>query len=216
MEPSSVAGRPRLAAALGGLGILLLLVVSALLIDPRVPVWGPHWKLPVLDAVVGVINPIGAGATLLMVCVAMTLICRGVGHARLHDAACLGALAFASAGLVEFTLKHLVGRPRPDTGLPTLAMLGPTFGHDLDSFPSGHATSVFAIATVFASFYPRLSVPLYLLAAAIAVGRVYLERHYVSDILAGAVIGILIASALLRSRGGLPRFMALEPVDSAR
>lgn len=216
MDPSSVAGRRRLALAVGALGILSLLVLSALLVDPRVPVWGAHWKLPVLDAVVGVLNPIGAGATLLILCVAMTLVCRGIGHARLHDAAGLGALAFACAGLVEFTLKHLVGRPRPDAGLPTLAVLGPTFGHDLDSFPSGHATSVFAVATVFASFYPRLSVPFYLLAAAIAAGRVYLERHYPSDILAGAVIGMLIASALLRSRGGLPQFMALEPVDSAR
>jgi undecaprenyl-diphosphatase len=110
----------------------------------------------------------------------------------------MGALAFTVAGLIEFTIKHLVGRPRPDTAT-VLATLG-SHVMENDSFPSGHATSVFAVATVFAAFYPRFRWPLYALAAAVAVGRVYLERHYVSDILAGAVIGMAIASILLRHR----------------
>jgi len=78
------------------------------------------------------------------------------------------------------------------------------------SFPSGHATSVFAVATVFAAYYPRLRWPLYALAAAIALGRVYLARHYVSDIIAGAALGAIVAACLYRYRQTLPGGITLE------
>src|SRR6185295_17541925 len=140
--------------------------VAALLVDPRLQTWAPHWKHPVLDAVVGLINPIGTGATLLVACVTLAVICRGLGHARLRDTAWLAALTFSCAGITEFAIKHLVGRARPDAGLASMAMLGPGFRPDVDSFPSGHATSVFAVATIFASAYPRVAAPAYALAAA--------------------------------------------------
>jgi len=184
---------------LGALSFVLLVVGTALLLDPRVPGWAAQWKCPTLDMLVGILNPIGSGVTLLVVCIMLGATCRALPSSRLQAAAWLGALAFASAGLIEFTIKHLVGRPRPDTAV-VFAALGPHVTAETDSFPSGHATSVFAVATVFAAFYPRLRWPLYVLAAAVAVGRVYLDRHYVSDIVAGAAIGIVIASILLGHR----------------
>jgi undecaprenyl-diphosphatase len=201
---------------LGLLGMVLLVAVTALVIDARVAGSAMLLKHPALDAVVGVLNPIGSGVILLVACAALGLLCRWLRLARLHDAAWLGALAFVTAGLLEFSLKHLVGRARPDAALSTLSLNGPSFAPDVDSFPSGHATSVFAVATALASFYPRLAGPLYGLAAAIALGRIYLERHYLSDVLAGAFIGIAVATWLLRSRHGLPRWMrsaAGEPSD---
>jgi membrane-associated phospholipid phosphatase len=162
---------------------------------------------------VGLINPIGAGVTLLVACVGLVLLARAFGQARLQDASALGALAFASAGLVEFTLKYVVGRPRPDSALAG-GLSGAAFLVEADSFPSGHATSVFAVATVFALYYPRLRWPLYALAAAIAVGRIYLERHYFSDIVAGAALGAAFATYLYRGRSALPRWLVLEPSSS--
>jgi undecaprenyl-diphosphatase len=100
-----------------------------------------------------------------------------------------------AAGAVEYTLKYVVGRPRPAAAETSLSL-------ELDSFPSGHATSVFAVATALASSYPALRWPLYGLAAAIALGRVYLARHYLSDVIAGAFIGFAIASLLVRHRAG--------------
>src|SRR5437667_300439 len=114
------------------------------------------------------------------------------------------------AGLIEFSLQHLVGRPRPGAALASAGLLGPSFAPDIDSFPSGHATSVFAVATVFAAYYPRLRWPLYALAAAIALGRVYLARHYVSDIIAGAALGAIVAACLYRYRQTLPGGITLE------
>jgi undecaprenyl-diphosphatase len=175
----------------------VLLAVTAILIDPHVAHWAALVKHPWIDAIIALLNPIGSGVVLLVTC----LLVAGLAHAgrwcRLRHAALLGALAFASAGLVEFSLKHLLGRYRPDADMPVLALLGPSFVADVDSFPSGHATSVFAVATVFATFYPRLAWLLYPPAAAIAIGRVYLERHYLSDIMAGAMIGVVVASAII-------------------
>ena len=176
---------------------LVLLAVTTMLLDPHVSRWAALVKHPWIDAALALLNPIGSGVVLLLAC----LVIAGLAHAvrcwRLRHAALLGALAFASAGLVEFSLKHLLGRYRPDADMPVLALLGPSFATDVDSFPSGHATSVFAVATVFATFYPRLAWLLYPPAAVIAIGRVYLERHYVSDIVAGAMIGVVVASAVI-------------------
>ena len=174
------------------LAVLVLVLAVALLLDHVVASWATHARTPLLDLLVGAINPIGAGVTLLVLSVV------------------LAAMTFASAGLAEFTLKHLVGRPRPDTGLAAAGLFGPSFATDIDSFPSGHATSVFAVAAVFAAYYPRLRWPLYGLAAAIALGRVYLERHYVSDIVAGAALGLVFAAYLYRKRRTLPRRLILE------
>ena len=65
------------------------------------------------------------------------------------------------------------------------------------SFPSGHAATSFACAATLARYVPRrAAVALYVLAASIAWSRVYVGAHYPFDVLVGAVIGILIATAL--------------------
>src|SRR5262249_46928142 len=159
------------------LGALLLVLTTALVIDQVAAAWVVRCKSPLVDALVSLINPIGSGVTLLIVCLALALLSRRLRKSRMREAAWLGALSFAAAGLTEFILKHLVGRPRPDTTLIAASLFGPSFEPDIDSFPSGHATSVFAVATAFAVYYPRLRWPLYGLATAIALGRVYLARH---------------------------------------
>jgi undecaprenyl-diphosphatase len=73
------------------------------------------------------------------------------------------------------------------------------------SFPSGHATTSFACATVLAAAVPRLGIPLYLLAAAVAWSRVYVGVHWPSDVLAGAVLGTGVGILVLRV---LPRLEA--------
>jgi len=199
-------------AVAGSLVVLLFTVAVAA--DAHVAALAARLKMPALDLIVGIINPIGSGITLLVVCAVLALLTGCLGRTRLCEAARLAALAFAYAGLLEFTLKHLVGRPRPDAALAaTAALLGPSWTHDVDSFPSGHATSVFAVAAVFGAYYPRLRLPLYGLAAAIALGRVYLERHYISDVVAGAAIGMAVALWLHRRRI-LPGGTGVEPAAS--
>src|SRR5262245_41840202 len=116
---------------LAPIGMVLFVVVAALLVDPRLQSWAPHWKYPALDALVALINPIGTGVTLLVTCVALAVICRGLGLARLHDTAWLAVLTFSGAGITEFAVKHLVSRARPDAGLASMAVLGPGFTPDV-------------------------------------------------------------------------------------
>lgn len=104
--------------------------------------------------------------------------------------------AILVAESVSGALKLWVQRDRPPLDDPDPAPLV-----DLPvthSFPSGHATVSFACAAVLALAVPRLRVPLYGLAAAIAFSRVYVGVHYPGDVIAGALLGIGIAIALRR------------------
>ena len=64
------------------------------------------------------------------------------------------------------------------------------------SFPSGHAATSFAAATVLSFAFPRLAPILLVLAAAVGFSRVYVGVHYPLDIVGGAFLGVAIATAL--------------------
>ena len=102
--------------------------------------------------------------------------------------------------LVADGLKAAIPRARPH--VHTLVTRPHTH-----SFPSGHATTSFACATVLAFAVPRLRLPLLLLAAAIAWSRVYVGVHYPLDVLAGALLGGAIGIAAIRV---LPRLAAIR------
>ena len=99
---------------------------------------------------------------------------------------------------VSGALKVWVGRDRPPLSDPIpepLVELPST-----SSFPSGHATVSFACATVLALAVPRLRAPLFVLAALIASSRVYVGVHYPFDVLAGAVLGLLLGVGIAIAR----------------
>lgn len=74
---------------------------------------------------------------------------------------------------------------------------------DRDSFPSGHTTAAFAVATMEAFYHPHEAAYWYLGAGLIAESRVGLHRHYLHDVLAGAVLGYGIARFELSRPQGL-------------
>jgi len=107
-------------------------------------------------------------------------------------AAIAGAGSAAVAGIGIFILvKKLSGRKRPCEFEPHCwARLLPP---DKFSFPSGHTITAFAVAIGLGEFYPALLPILVFCAVAIAISRILLGMHFLSDVLAGAALGIGLA-----------------------
>jgi undecaprenyl-diphosphatase len=112
--------------------------------------------------------------------------------------------ADAAADLLAGLLKRVTGVERPAVRFPDLHALVPV-PHD-GSFPSGHAATSFACATVLAWFAPRWAIALFLLAGAIAYSRLYVAVHYPLDVVGGAVLGVLVALGVLAVFRRPPRF----------
>lgn len=86
-------------------------------------------------------------------------------------------------------LKEMVKRIRPCNALTdAIAPLGCTGSY---SFPSNHALNNFAAATFYYRIYPNLKWILFTVASLVSISRVYLGLHYPSDILGGALLGII-------------------------
>jgi undecaprenyl-diphosphatase len=113
----------------------------------------------------------------------------------------LTVIAVALADWSATGLKALIGRPRPPVRYAEPKTLVP-LPHDA-SFPSGHAATSFAAATMLSLSFPRFAPFLYVLAVAVAFSRVYVGVHYPLDVLGGAVLGVTVAAVLrwLVSRG---------------
>jgi membrane-associated phospholipid phosphatase len=106
----------------------------------------------------------------------------GVGTVR------VALVALAGTNLIVEAVKRLTDRTRPDG----------EHKRSNASFPSSHAASAFALAWVLAHRWRRL-LPLWVvLAAIVAFSRMYLHRHYLSDVVVGAGIGMLCAWGALR------------------
>jgi membrane-associated phospholipid phosphatase len=118
--------------------------------------------------------------------------------------------ALATSALLSEGLKYLTREKRPDT-------------EERNSFPSGHATAAFTMAQMQADRHPDQAVLWYGGATLIAESRVHLRRHYIHDVVAGAVLGIgtaiaekeqprgfLLAPFILPNRGGKGRTMGLR------
>jgi len=92
---------------------------------------------------------------------------------------------------LTFGTKIFIKRERPLNSLSNVNTKGMPF-LDVYSFPSGHTSTTFAMATTFALRYPKypqVYAPMYLWGLITAYGRPYFGLHYPSDLLAGAIIG---------------------------
>jgi membrane-associated phospholipid phosphatase len=98
-------------------------------------------------------------------------------------------IAVGGSIIITEVIKPIVNRTRPANEYPTLIFTNSaTYG---PSFPSGHATLAFSTAATLALQYKKwyVAVPAYLWAGTVGYSRMYLGKHYPSDVLVGAVIG---------------------------
>ena len=141
----------------------------------------------ILDGIVPVINDFGSSRYVIGAVLLTTVL----GAEKMRDTGLLVGAGFAASSLTALALKRAIGRPRP---------LNP---EDTRSMPSGHATVAFSAATALAHRYPRWRFAFYTVAGGVAFARVYLGRHYPSDVLAGAAVGVGVTRLVLRRERGI-------------
>jgi undecaprenyl-diphosphatase len=158
-------------------------------LDGNILLWIQEFiRNPILTPIVVFITGLGNGGRIWILISLLLLIpkkTRKIGIMSI--AALLGSLL-----INNLLLKNLVARTRPYEVIENLQLLvNPA--HDY-SFPSGHTGSSFASAMVLYQELPKkYGVPAIILAVLIALSRLYVGIHYPSDVLVGAITGILIA-----------------------
>lgn len=116
-------------------------------------------------------------------------------------------LAAGVVWLVTFLLKNVVGRLRPRHDLPYVfdgwlfsagdapAKVG---SYDFASFPSSHTSAAIVLSLFIALCWPRLSVFALVMAILVGFSRVAFDAHWLSDVLGGATVGLLLGYPLMR------------------
>ena len=130
----------------------------------------------------------GDGRTMLGV----SLLLMAYGDDKNRETGRLMTSTFISTGVIVWGMKEIIGRKRP---------LDDVVGNP--AFPSGHTADAFAGATLLGNRYPKLRIPLYIGAGLVGVTRIYLGRHYASDVIAGAAIGTITGTLVSRHRATL-------------
>ena len=97
--------------------------------------------------------------------------------------------------IVLYPLKIATSRERPNR-------------EDDRSFPSGHAASAFAVAAVLDHYYgPKVAIPVYAMGAFVGFGRIEQNKHYLTDVMAGATLGWIIGKTVTRGADEKPRWI---------
>jgi undecaprenyl-diphosphatase len=106
--------------------------------------------------------------------------------------------AHVVAIVLKSAFKHSIDRTRPDLIAEGRYKLGKgeRDEHDFNSFPSGHTASSIAVARAVGREYPGLHGAALATASAVAVTQVVRSAHYVSDIVAGAAVGLVAEKAI--------------------
>ena len=169
----------------------VLLVVVVLFSKSTSFIWANGYHTAWLDVFFTWYTNLGDGVVAIVMAVALFFFKKRAVAIKLF-------LAFLVSGLAAQLLKDLLHAPRPATYFNHQVYLhfieGVTHGGN-SSFPSGHTTTAFAVATTLACCYRQkwTCLVFFVLAAGVAYSRVYLGQHFVEDVLAGMVLGIATA-----------------------
>ena len=121
--------------------------------------------------------------------------------AGLYTALKVCLAAFAVERAIYFVTKNLFKRDRPPQAIPGFkSIVQPS---DQFSFPSGHSSAAFMMATIGSIFVPAAIIPLFVWATFVAFSRVLLGVHFPTDTLAGATLGASVAVTSLNYFGVL-------------
>ncbi|MBI5827331.1 MAG: glycosyltransferase family 39 protein [Deltaproteobacteria bacterium] len=183
-----------------GVSVVAVMLI-ALRLDPVIA-----GKVPQVSPLIGIADFFSlVGDGFVLFCLAATLYLAGyfLKKSSLRSAGRDGFISVLVSGIAVNILKASFERPRIGYGAgAVLRLLEDPRLFDLSgrfsSLPSGHTTVSFALAFTLSRRYPSLRYLFYATAALVAASRVYLGAHYPSDVVAGALVGILAGWLLLK------------------
>ncbi len=133
-----------------------------------------------------VTNELG-GPGILVPAAGLFTISLATKNSKFQDAAFTSLQSVVYAGSMTYGLKRAFGRLRPEEGMGA-SIFRPLSRHT--SFPSGHTTAAFALITPWVLYYPNpLTYGLFALGTSTAIARMALNKHWPTDVMAGAAIG---------------------------
>jgi len=179
---------------------VLMLPLVFLYFDDRIILWmkaiqeeksSLYYFLAFIDPFMHVISD---GTTLALIAVMLYVIGKFI-NIRLTEAGKYLCIGFLTTGIVVQILKHLFGRARPRF-MDDFLFIGPTLKGGYDSFPSGHTAEAFCFAYILARYFPRQKILFFVYAIIVALERTEDCSHFPSDVVAGALVGIIIGKLL--------------------
>lgn len=154
---------------------------------------------PVIKKIAELITAFGVSTWYIVASIILYLFFHFVYENKLHAARFLFvSLSLCITGIFINVLKWIAGRYRP-VELFNHGNFGFEFfrvGYEWASFPSGHSQTAFTLATAVTLLKPRWGIPLFVIAGVVGISRIILTSHYLSDVIAGAGIGILFTMAI--------------------
>jgi len=146
------------------------------------------------DITFNFLNELGEGQYHILSYSLLYIISKFRDDKNLEDFSKTGIKTFLISGTTVLMLKYLFGRARPYMNEGPLYFKPFSPNNDFQSFPSGHTIIVFTTASHLSNYYKNkyLTILSYSLALGVGYARIYKNQHWLSDVISGAVLGIII------------------------
>jgi membrane-associated phospholipid phosphatase len=197
-QPTTNSGRGKFIRTGGGIiaffaVTLLLIVLSYYFVDIPVAIFCKQLDQNIIQ-VFDWITELGVSTWYLVASLFFFVIFRFYRRNRVYENRALFVFAaIALSGITTIVVKLTVARYRPilffEKGLYGFDFFHVTY--EYNSFPSGHVATIFSLAAAMSIVWPKYRVYFFIVAFAVALSRIILTAHFVSDVIAGALIGSL-------------------------
>lgn len=193
-------------------GVITAGVLASAALDGEVDDWVIDHRSETLDNIAEVVEPLG-GRYSERLLLGMLLYGAVAKDERAKEIAFDGiAASIIASKMITPAIKVMVGRERPNATAEVYEF------DDGSSFPSNHATQAFTLAAVIASHSESRWVDgtAYGLAALVGFSRMYHDAHYLSDVVAGAAIGVAVGKMVVRENREQRESWTITPIASSR